>query len=233
MDKVTKLNRCLICEVTFPDNVTVHNHFLNVHQKGTFLCNISGCNYVANTNGDLRMHCLIWHLSHYSLDVKLPVRSFNNSFCLSNSKRYFFVAKCHGNPGQAKDSDNRSIVGDDSTKDNIDIRCKKKCNSKSKRDNYSNSKDFTSDANEHWHTTAKREATNTQQNSRSNDVFTYFNEFKMLNVSASVSHRTWHQYASKIPSFQLIFTQTKKGNAALIYLFTFQLIVLIHCTTDE
>lgn len=80
LKKVTKSNRCLICELDFPDDIAVHNHFIDIHQKGVFLCKITGCNFVANTNGDLRMHCLIWHSDHFSSSITLPVRWFMRLF---------------------------------------------------------------------------------------------------------------------------------------------------------
>lgn len=73
LEKVIKSNWCLICENKFTDGKAARNHFLNVHHKGVFACKMLGCNYIVNTNGDLRMHHLLWHSDAQSQNCQLPV----------------------------------------------------------------------------------------------------------------------------------------------------------------
>lgn len=73
LKKVTRSSWCLICDLQFTDETTVRTHFLNVHQRGRFVCDSFGCKHVAETNGDLRLHYLLWHSETLSSTVLLPV----------------------------------------------------------------------------------------------------------------------------------------------------------------
>lgn len=77
LKKVTRLDWCLICDVKLSNQTDVLMHFLNVHQKGQFACNSFGCTHVADTNGDLRMHHLLWHSEMSSSTILLPVRLYD------------------------------------------------------------------------------------------------------------------------------------------------------------
>lgn len=71
--RVSKSDWCLICGLKFPNETIIRAHFLNIHQKGNFSCQILGCTYIASTNGDLRMHCLLFHAGELASLSSLPV----------------------------------------------------------------------------------------------------------------------------------------------------------------
>lgn len=77
LEKVTRSNLCLICNVQFADKTAVEHHYLNVHHTSTFACKVFGCQKVEKTNGDLRMHHCLWHpelmTSKHSLPVSNPL----------------------------------------------------------------------------------------------------------------------------------------------------------------
>lgn len=73
LEKVTRSNLCLICDVQFADKAAVEHHYLNVHHTGTFACKVFGCMKVEKTNGDLRMHHCLWHPELVASRKLLPV----------------------------------------------------------------------------------------------------------------------------------------------------------------
>lgn len=72
--KVSKSNWCLICGLKLSNETLVRAHILNIHQEGSFPCHMQGCDFVGITNGDLRMHCLIYHAREMTSLVALPVK---------------------------------------------------------------------------------------------------------------------------------------------------------------
>lgn len=75
LQKVIKSNWCLICGINLSNKIAAKNHFMNIHHEGVFACKILGCHYVAKTNGDLRMHHLLWHSNEQAQNIRQPVSS--------------------------------------------------------------------------------------------------------------------------------------------------------------
>lgn len=81
LQKVSRANLCLICDVQFGDETAMEHHYLNVHHVGNFACKVNRCGKVEKTNGDLRMHHCLWHLESTSSSVSLPVSSNASHYC--------------------------------------------------------------------------------------------------------------------------------------------------------
>lgn len=114
--KVTKSNWCLICNLKFINETAVRCHFLNVHQRGVFMCKVIGCTHLSASNGELRMHCLLFHSDIYTSLSSLPVKikndmKFNDQpvliriFCLLN------VEQSHGTQQYSTADDQSTATG--------------------------------------------------------------------------------------------------------------------------